>query len=245
MTYIAHTQQPVDAQSLAQDELAQYMKGQAQAVAPEFLTSREIDFYEHEIYAGDKLVARIIYDHADFVTERWVVMVNNVEVFRRSWWQKCFDDTQWHYSRGTLPVQEEAGEQGAGRQGEEFSPLHPAPCPVASCTGNEILVQIFNECENLGLELLNDGIYRGDEKLGEVGWTNGQWWFIRAEESLEKAPCESAMDAVYWLSMVDTVPSTEALDYEQLLELPFDQLTSMQWQKLLRYEPEYRELAAA
>lgn len=224
MTYIAHTQQPVDAQSLAQVELEHHINQQAQAVAPEFLTSREIDFYEHEIYAGDKLVARIIYDHADFVTEPWVVMVNGIEVFRRGWWQKCFDDTQWHYSRGKLPVQ------------QEESP--------AATTGNEIMAQIAQACKNFGLELLDDGIYRGDEKLGEVGYTNDQWWFIRADESSEKVPCDCAMDAVYWLSMVDTVLATEALDYEQLLELPFDQLTNVQWQKLLEYEP-VLELVAA
>ncbi|MFN6565588.1 MAG: hypothetical protein RMY28_038130 [Nostoc sp. ChiSLP01] len=64
------------------------------------------------------------------------------------------------------------------------------------------------------------------------------WWFIRAGESQDKVPCDSAMDAVYWLSMVDTVLATEALDYEQLLDLPFDQLTSVQWRKLLEYETE-------
>ncbi|MBU7585716.1 MAG: hypothetical protein KAF91_23000 [Nostoc sp. TH1S01] len=240
MNYFANLQQApksfhcntVDEQDLAQAELAQYMSQQAQAVAPEFLTSREIDFYEYEIYAGDKLVARITYDHADFVTERWVVMVNNVEVFRRGWWQKCFDDIQWHYSRGTLPVQEEAGEQGAGRQGEEFSPLHPAPCPVASCTGNEIMVQIAQACENLGLELLDDGIYRGDEKLGEVGETKGTWWFVRASDARQqKIFCDSVSDAVWCVSRAE-LPECTALD-EYLQYRPLEQMPSGELKELL------------
>ncbi|MEA5508074.1 hypothetical protein VB735_34335 [Halotia wernerae UHCC 0503] len=63
------------------------------------LTVVEISFYDHEIHAGQKLIASITYDHADFVTEPWVVVVNGVEVFRRSWWQKCFDDISWHYKK--------------------------------------------------------------------------------------------------------------------------------------------------
>jgi hypothetical protein len=53
-----------------------------QANAPEELTPREISFYHHEYYAGDRLIAAIHYDHADFQTQRWVVMVNSAEVFR-------------------------------------------------------------------------------------------------------------------------------------------------------------------
>jgi hypothetical protein len=90
MTYIAHTQQPVDEQSLAQAELAQYMNEQAQAVAPEEFTSIEIDFYHHEIYASGQLIAQISYDHRDFVTQRWLVMVNDKEEFRADTWGKCY-----------------------------------------------------------------------------------------------------------------------------------------------------------
>ncbi|MBD2491970.1 hypothetical protein [Aulosira sp. FACHB-615] len=327
MPYIAHTQQPISEQDLAQAELTQYISQQAQAVAPEPLTTVEINPNHFDIYAGKWLVAYITYDYDEFVTQPWVVMVNGVEKFRHttqiqchrfinwhhkdgtlnpqpsadvpevpfiseisfydqevladgellasvsyshddeqnSYWQvminnveiftdstpaRCHSYVKQQYQAGLLPVQKpfeepfQAGEQGAGRQGEEFSPLHPAPCPVASSTGNEIMVQIAQACENFGLELLDDGIYRGDEKLGEVGETKGAWWFVRANESSEKAPCDSAMDAVYWLSMVDTLPSTETLDYEQLLELPFDQLTSVQWQKLLEYEPVLELIAA-
>jgi hypothetical protein len=41
---------------------------QAQAISPESLTTVEISFYDHEYYAGDKLIASITYDDTDFLT---------------------------------------------------------------------------------------------------------------------------------------------------------------------------------
>ncbi|MBD2253329.1 hypothetical protein [Nostoc parmelioides] len=208
MTYIAHTQQPTSKQTLVQ------------AVAPELLTSREIDFYEHELYIGERLVARIVYDDADFVTQRWVVMVNNAEVFRRSWWQKCFDDTQWHYSRGKLPVQE--------------------PETPTSTTDNEIMVQIFDACEQCGLELLDDGIYTRDgEKLGQVGWTKGNWWVIQASSvGQQKATCESA------IAGVRSLLQAEVVGWDELLDKAFDELTADEWLLMMESEP-VSELVAA
>ncbi|MBD2253352.1 hypothetical protein H6G14_18915 [Nostoc parmelioides FACHB-3921] len=210
----------VDEQTLAQAELQQHINQKAQAVAPELLTSREIDFYEHELYIGERLVARIVYDNADFVTQRWVVMVNNTEVFRRSWWQKCFDDIQWHYSRGTLPVQEQE-----------------AP---AATTANEIMTQIFDACEQCGLELLDDGIYTRDgEKLGAVGFTGGNWWVIRASSvGQQKATCESAIAGVRVLLQV------EAVGWNELLDKAFDELTADEWLLVMESEP-VSELVAA
>ncbi|WP_414755853.1 hypothetical protein [Anabaena sp. CCY 9910] len=220
MAYTAHRLQPVSEQTLAQAELQQHINQQAQAVAPELLTSSEIDFYEHELYIGERLVARIVYDEADFVTQRWVVMVNNAEVFRRSWWQKCFDDTQWHYSRGTLPVQE--------------------PEAPAATTSNEIMAQIFDACEQHGLELLDDGIYTRDgEKLGEVGFTNGNWWVIRTSSvGQQKAGCESA------IALVRSLLQVEVVDWDELLDKPFDQLSAEEWLLMMESEP-VQELVAA
>ncbi|MBD2491710.1 hypothetical protein [Aulosira sp. FACHB-615] len=309
MNYFAYSQQApksfhcntIDAQSLAQAELAQYMSQQAQAVAPEPLTTVEINSHHFEIYAGKWLVAYITYDYDEFVTQPWVVMVNGVEKFRHTTQAQCFRFIEWHHKDGTLNPQPSAdipevpfiseisfydqevladGELVASvsyshddqqnsfwqvmiNNAEIFTDSTPARChsyvkqqyqagllPLQKpfeepcTTGNEIMVQIAQACENFGLELLDDGIYRGDKKLGEAGETKGAWWFIRANESSEKVPCDSAIDTVYWLSMVDTVPSAEALDYDQLLDLPFDQLTSMQWERLLEYEP-VLELVAA
>ncbi|BAY42109.1 hypothetical protein NIES2111_65050 (plasmid) [Nostoc sp. NIES-2111] len=239
MPYTIYRQQPVSEQTLAQAELQQHINQQAQVVAPELLTSREINFYEHELYIGERLVARIVYDDADFVTQRWVVMVNNAEVFRRSWWQKCFDDTQWHYSRGTFPVQEEDKEQGAGSRGE-VSPLHPAPCPPASSTSNEIMTQIFDACEQHGLELLDDGIYTRDgEKLGQVGFTDGKWWVIRASSGQQqKAVCEAA------IALVRSLLQGDVVDWDELLDKAFDELTADEWLLVMESEP-VQELVAA
>ena len=55
------------------------------------------------------------------------------------------------------------------------------------------------------------------------------------------------MDAVYWLSMVDTMPDAEAADCEELLDRPFEMLTNEEWGQLREYAPvaESRELVAA
>ncbi|MBD2458184.1 hypothetical protein H6G80_29475 [Nostoc sp. FACHB-87] len=233
MTYIAHTEQPVDAQSLAQAELEHHISQQAQAVAPEEFTSIEIDFYNHEIYAYGQLIAHITYDHRDFVTQRWLVIVNDKEEFRADTWGRCYRYIYTHHLDGSLPVQEEAGEQGAGRQGEEFSPLHPAPCPVASCTGNEIMVQIFKECENLGLELLDDGIYRNDEKLGQVGCAGGNWWFTRTSDANQQQVfCNSASDAVWYVSRSELPGCADFVD-EYLQYRPLEQMPSVELKHLL------------
>ena len=91
----------VDEQAIAQAELENYLEAQAQAVAPEEFTVVEISFDAHEIYCASKLIATITYDD-NHLTQRWVVMVNGREVFRRGWWQKCYSDICWHYKRGTL-----------------------------------------------------------------------------------------------------------------------------------------------
>ncbi|MCC5604249.1 hypothetical protein [Nostoc favosum] len=243
-----------DNQALAQAELDHFITDQAQGIAPEPLTTVEINFYHHEVYCGKELIAYIAYDHDELVTQPWLVMVNGKEEFRANTWVKCYRFIQWHhkdgtlretfpapaqvaeaptileisfydqeafvgdelvasisydhgnyknlywrvlvneieifrdlsaarchsyikqqYQQGTLPLQvpeEEAEGQGAGSKGEEISPLHPAPCSLSSSTtGNEVMAQIFNECEKHGFEILNDAIYNNDVKLGEVGQT--------------------------------------------------------------------------
>ncbi|MBD6620880.1 hypothetical protein FNW02_35400 [Komarekiella sp. 'clone 1'] len=215
---------------------------QAETVALKELTPVEISFYDHEYYCGDKLVAAITYDHADFVTQPWLVIVNDKEIHRADTWAKCHNFITWHHKDGTLPVQQEALVQGTLSMGENIFPLHPAPCPLSSSTtGNEIMSQIFNECEKFGFEILDDGIYRNYEKLGEIGQTNGNWWFIRAEdETQQRISCDSALDAVWWLSMVDVSLASESAD-EYLQYRPLEQMTGDELQRLL----EKAELVAA
>jgi hypothetical protein len=200
---------------------------EANAIAPEELTPVEISFYDHEYYNGDKLIAAISHDDSDFVTQRWVVMVNNKEVHRAASVMLCHRYICSHYKDGSLPVQEQNATE--------------TPCP----TGNEIMAQIFTECEKYGFEILDDGIYQNDVHLGEVGQTDAGWWFTRATDSTQqRISCDSALEAVWWLSMVDTVPDTEAVDCEELLDRPFEMLTALDWELLREYEP-VLELVAA
>ncbi|WP_375496447.1 hypothetical protein [uncultured Nostoc sp.] len=253
-----------------------------QAIAPEPLTTVEINFYHHEVFCGKELVAYIAYDHDDLVTQPWLVMVNGKEEFRANTWAKCYRFIEWHHQDGTLretfPAPLEVPEAPTILEisfydqeafvGDElvasisydhgnyqnlywrvlvnnveiFRDLSAARChsyikqqyqqgtlpvqeqlPEEVCTtGNEIMAQIFTECEKFGFDILNDGIYHNAVKLGEVGCTDGGWW-VRTGEC-KQMPCDSALDAVWWLSMVDVLPHTETADCEELLDRPFDLL---------------------
>jgi hypothetical protein len=118
-----------------------------------------------------------------------------------------------HYKDGSLPVQEQEAK----------------PCT----TGNEVMAQIFTECEKYGFEILNDGIYQNDEKLGEVGQTDGDWWFTRAADETQRIPCDSAVEAVQSLSMVDVSTDGKSIFDEYFLEQPLEQLTGNKLQRLL------------
>jgi hypothetical protein len=163
--------------SAASDEQA---AAQAQANASEELTPVEISFYDHEYYNGDKLVAAITYDHADFVTQRWVVMVNGTEIHRAATLMLCSRFICIHYKDGSLPVQEQNA--------------------TATTTGNKVMAEIFTECEKFEFDILDDGIYRNDQKLGEVGFSNGKWWFVRSGENQERVPCDNElhMRSLWW-----------------------------------------------
>ncbi|MBD2200854.1 MULTISPECIES: hypothetical protein [Calothrix] len=81
MTYKTPAQQAifasftVDEQTITQAELEQHIIQQGEVVAPEEFTVIEISCYDYELYVGDKLIASITYDHDDFVTQRWVVVI--------------------------------------------------------------------------------------------------------------------------------------------------------------------------
>jgi len=204
-----------DEQQIAQAELNRYIKDQATAIAPENLTPKEISFGHHEYYAGDKLVATIDYD--DDLTQPWVVVINNIEVFRAATPMVCVPRRgcrrhryiRIHYKDGSLPMQE---------------PETP------TSTGNEIMVQIATECDKYGLELLDDGIYTSNgERLGEVAYTNGLWWFKRESYAPQKPTfCDSAEDAVWLLQISDELPSED----EYLQYHPLEQLSSAQLRRL-------------
>jgi hypothetical protein len=222
-----------DEQALAQAEFDSYIATQAQAVAPEPLTIVEISFDHHEYYADDKLIASISYDD-NHLTQRWVVIVNHKEVFRANTLMRCDRFICIHYKDGSLPVQEEAGGQGAGSKGEEISPLHPAPCSLSSSTTeNQIMAHIFNECQNYGFEILDDGIYNNKGvKLGQVGCTDRNWW-IKRRYSVQQQYSNSVYDAVRSLSMVDVSTDGKSIFDEYFLDQPLEQLTGDKLQRLL------------
>ncbi|MEA5605235.1 hypothetical protein [Nostoc sp. UHCC 0252] len=168
--------QKVDNQALAQAEFDSYIADQAQVVAPEPFTIVEISFDHHEYYADDKLVASISHDD-NHLTQPWVVMVNDKELFRANTLMRCDRFICTHYKDGTLPVQEQLA----------------TPC----ATGNEVMAQIFNQCQNYGYEILNDGIYNNNIKLGEVGQTDSNWWFTRATDETQRIACDSAREVVW------------------------------------------------
>jgi hypothetical protein len=63
-------------------------------------------------------------------------------------------------------------------------------------------------------------------KLGEVGCTGGNWWVIG--QSQAQVPCESVAEAMRLLSI--------AASCEQLLDLPFDELSAEEWRTLQESE---------
>ncbi|WP_392534223.1 hypothetical protein [Nostoc sp. C117] len=209
--------QKVDNQALAQAELDHFIADQAQTIAPEPLTIVEISFDHHEYYADDKLVASISYDD-NHLTQRWVVMVNDKEVFRANTPMRCDRFICTHYKDGSLPVQE-----------KETTP---------TTTKNQIMAHIFNECQNYGFEILDDGIYTHDtedgklRKLGEVGCTDGNWW-VKRRYSVQQQYSNSVYDAVRSLSIVDVSTDDKSIFDEYFLDQPLEQLTGDKLQRLL------------
>jgi len=200
-----------DNQAAAQAELDHFIADQAQAIAPEPLRIVEISFSHHEYYAGDELVASITHDD-NHLTQRWVVMVNSKEVFRANTLMRCDRFICTHYKDGSLPVQD-----------KEATP---------PTTENRIMAHIFNECQNYGFEILDDGIYNNGVKLGQVGCTNGNWWVIKGYSGQQQYS-NSVYDAVRSLSMVDVSTDGKSIFDEYFLAQPLEQLTGDKLQQLL------------
>ncbi|MBE9003262.1 hypothetical protein IQ274_35170 [Nostoc sp. LEGE 12447] len=204
--------QKVDNQALAQAELDSYIADQGQAIAPEPLRIVEISFDHHEYYADDKLVASISHDD-DHLTQRWVVIVNDKELFRANTLMRCDRFICTHYKNGSLPVQEQLA--------------------TPPTTENQIMAHIFNECQNYGFEILDDGIYNNNGvKLGQVGCTDGNWW-VKRRYSGQQQYSNSVYDAVRSLSMVDVSTDSKSIFDEYILDQPLEQLTGDRLQRLL------------
>lgn len=96
--------QKVDEQAIAQAELNQHIEQQAEEIAPESLTIQQINPRHYEVFSSNQLIAYITYDNAEFVTQRWVVMVAGNEIFRHNTIARCQRYVQWHHKDGSLPA---------------------------------------------------------------------------------------------------------------------------------------------
>jgi hypothetical protein len=95
MTYVTGTRQPLEShRSKSLQSLSE-------------IKAVEISFEEHEIYAGERAIAKIIYDDSDFITQPWMVIINGLEIHRASTWAICYNYITWHFKQRTLPQQQE------------------------------------------------------------------------------------------------------------------------------------------
>ncbi|BAY93702.1 hypothetical protein NIES3275_57440 [Microchaete diplosiphon NIES-3275] len=217
---------------------------QSEIEVPEAPTILEISFYDQEAFVGDELVASISYDHGNYQNLYWRVMINSIEIFRDISPARCHSYIKQQYQQSKLPLQEQLEEEAEGlrcrgAEGQEsFSPAPLLPCsPASSATGNEIMAEIFSACEKYGFEMLDDGIYHNDVKLGEVGCTDGRWWVIRAAQENQCIPCNSAADAVQSLS---ESAADEYLGYRLL-----EHLSPREWRSLLSGTAQGQKLVIA
>lgn len=237
MAHIAYTQQVVERDVVVQKSKVQLknhaiQKAQAKAVEEFKFTLIEISFYDHEIYAGDKLIACITHDSDDFATQRWVVMINDVEIHRANTWAKCHDYIIWHYKQGTLPTQQQEEEIAA--------------------TENKETMQVALT-EKSEFELPDDSIYCNWVKLGEVNCTDGNWVVRVSPQHKLQVPFNKAFDVLWSLWMVEVSPPEDNQSTninkscEKLLDQPFDELISEEWERLRLYKPlpKSKKLAAS
>ncbi|NJL38729.1 MAG: hypothetical protein HC899_19770 [Leptolyngbyaceae cyanobacterium SM1_4_3] len=81
MTYVTVTRQALESHRLKSLQSLSEIK------------AVEISFEEHEIFVGERaiakrcclrLIAKIIYDDSDFITQPWMVIINGLEIHRAS-----------------------------------------------------------------------------------------------------------------------------------------------------------------
>jgi hypothetical protein len=121
------------------------------AVAPEEIRIVEISFYEHKVYVGEKLIAAITHDDGDFVTQRWVVTIDGIEVHRAETWAKCYSYITWHHKEGTLPLKQ-----------------HSVVEEAHNNTGNEVMVRIATEEEKIEFDLTDDVLKASEYRINKA-----------------------------------------------------------------------------
>ncbi|MCC5640257.1 hypothetical protein LC593_31380 [Nostoc sp. CHAB 5844] len=156
MTYIAHTQQPVDEQSLAQVELQQYMKEQAQTVAPiaDPLTDRHRRIIATIIERNPEEIKTIWIEGGITV---WVQFINGGRLaFARDWFAKRVAEV-----KATLP---ETPRERNDRLSEELEQA----CQRYGLTHGEIDWLSFSTT-----------LYFNNRRVGFVGYNRADQWYSR------------------------------------------------------------------
>ncbi|MBD2302879.1 hypothetical protein [Nostoc sp. FACHB-190] len=156
MTYIAHTQQPVDAQDLAQAELAQYMNQQAQAVAPtaDPLTSRDRRIIAEIIEVEAESIRTIWLDAGVTV---WVQLVDGGRLpFDRNWFAKRVAEV-----KATLP-------ETPRERNDHLSDELEVACHRYGLTHGEIDWLSFSTT-----------LYLNNRRVGFVGYNRAEQWYSR------------------------------------------------------------------
>jgi hypothetical protein len=148
-------------------------------------------------------------------------MVDGKEKFRANTWARCHRFITWHHQDSTLN-----------------EPL-PTQTETSHTTENRVMAHIFNECQNYGFEILNDGIYKDGVKLGQVGCTDGNWWVIQGSSGQQQYS-DSVFDAVRSLNQFAIRKSQFAIEIttngfvdEHLQYQPLEHLTTEELQQLL------------
>ncbi|MGB6297610.1 MAG: hypothetical protein WBF90_15700 [Rivularia sp. (in: cyanobacteria)] len=225
MPYSCRTQQVLN-----RNKHKQYYATDLNANHENSIRTLEISFYDHEIYAGKKLIACITHDHDDFVTQRWVVMINDVEIHRANTWAKCYDYIIWHYKQGTLPTQQQ--EEIAATCNEETSQATPT--------------------SKFEFDLRDDVVKQNLVKLGEIGCTSGKHWVVRLHAQNQLT---LSFDGIcpkvgsLWLVEISPLETNQSINIsescEELLDQPFDELISEEWDRLRKYKPIAKKIRTA
>ena len=137
----------VDEQAVAQTELETHVALQAETEA-NVITTVEISFFDHEVYALGKQIAAITHDHSDFQTQRWVAMVGGTEIHRADSWAKCHSYISWHYLQGTL-VAAPTSIPAASSNSLNFK-------PALSANPEKTIYEVFRGVDSLGLVILSE-----------------------------------------------------------------------------------------
>ena len=152
MTYVSYTQQSFTSNK------------RSSLQSRDNIRALEISFDKHEVYALEKLIAKIIYDSDEFVTQCWLVIINDVEIHRSNTWAKCYNYITWHYKQETLPMQQQEVETGAPENARVKIPIF-----IVDSQKRELLN--FNYCLRTRILEKNHQIYCRFSTIGSTKYS--------------------------------------------------------------------------